>query len=517
MKKQCKDQSSIIHTVFDCVLSYIDDDDIDTRNSFSLVSRKWCELEGLTRKNVTVHMFYSPTPSRLHQRFPLLESLTLKGYPLRSPEIASIDITPWIQDISASNSFKCLKEVCICGTSVHDSDLELLSRTRGKDLKVLKICKCQGFSTDGLLHVATYCKYLRILCLKDNSITRNDAKWLRTLASCFTCMESLDIGNTCSEWDVEDLILLAKNCSKSLESLKIHGCDLIDLVDVFSYAVNLQDFAGGGYKKIDEYAGFKFPPKLRRMGIYRIRKSMFPVLLPLADQLRELNLRRARLDRDDECYLIQRCPNLEVLYTDNTGHGNEKLEVIGQFCKKLCKLKITGFGSVSSKGLVAIAQGCLNLEYLHIRVRVVSNEAMECIGSHLKNLRNFRMTFGYAAHDQTALPLDDGIRAMLVGCSKLKWLGIYNRELTDVGLDYIGKYGRNLRYLSLGYIGESDAGLVQLSKGCPNLRKLEIQICPFSKQTLSTLMFNVTSLRYIWVHNGRGNTYAAMIRPTFDL
>ncbi|PWA50556.1 hypothetical protein CTI12_AA470150 [Artemisia annua] len=500
MKKQCKDQSSIIHTVFDCVLSYIDDDDIDNRNSFSLVSRKWCELEGLTRKNVTVHMFYSPTPSRLHQRFPLLESLTLKGYPLRSPEIASIDITPWIQGISASNSFKCLKEVCICGTSVHDSDLELLSRTRGKNLKVLKICKCQGFSTDGII--------LLLGMMRNGYVL-----WHRVSRA----LESLDIGNTCSEWDVEDLILLAKNCSKSLESLKIHGCDLIDLVDVFSHAVNLQDFAGGGYKKIDEYAGFKFPPKLRRMGIYRIRKSMFPALLPLADQLRELNLRRARLDRDDECYLIQRCPNLEVLYTDNTGHGNEKLKVIGQFCKKLCKLKITGFGSVSSTGLVAIAQGCLNLEYLHIRLRVVSNEAMECIGSHLKNLRYFRMTFGYAAHDQTALPLDDGIRALLVGCSKLKWLGIYNQELTDVGLDFIGKYGRNLRYLSLGYIGESDAGLVQLSKGCPNLRKLEIQICPLSKQALSSLMFNVTSLRYIWVHNGQGNTYAAMTRPTFDL
>nr|GEX22307.1 hypothetical protein [Tanacetum cinerariifolium] len=172
---------------------------------------------------------------------------------------------------------------------------------------------------------------------------------------------------------------------------------------------------------------------------------MYLVVRPL----RELNLRHARLDRDDECYLILRCPNLEVLYTDNSGYGDEKLQVIGQFCKKMCKLKITGSEYMSSDGIIAIAQGCLNLEYLHIRLRVISNEAMECIGFHLKNLRIFRMTFGYADR-KTALPQDDGIRAMLVGCSKLEWLGIYNRGLTDVGLDYIGKYGRNLIYLSLG-------------------------------------------------------------------
>ncbi|GKC94983.1 leucine-rich repeat, cysteine-containing subtype protein, partial [Tanacetum coccineum] len=181
-----------------------------------------------------------------------------------------------------------------------------------------------------------------------------------------------------------------------------------------------------------------------------------------------------------------RCPNLEVLYTDNSGYGDEKLQVIGQFCKKMCKLKITGSECMSSEGLIAIAQGCLNLEYLHIRLRVISNEAMECIGSHLKNLRIFRMTFGYADR-KTALPQDDGIRAMLVGCSKLEWLG------------------------------GSDAGLVQLSKGCPNLIKLEIHICPFRKQELSTLMFNVTSLRYMWVNKGQGNTYVALTRPTFDL
>ncbi|GKF91083.1 coronatine-insensitive protein 1-like protein, partial [Tanacetum coccineum] len=203
-------------------------------------------------------------------------------------------------------------------------------------------------------------------------------------------------------------------------------------------AVNLEDFAGANYNKNkqegDEYAGFKLPPKLRHMGIYYIRKTLFPILLPLANQLRELNLRHARLDPNDECYLIQRCPNLEVLYTYKTGHDDKKLQVIGQFCKKLRKLRVTGHGFMSSEGIIAVAQGCLNLESIYIRLGVISNEAMECIGSHLKNLRVFRMTFGYADH-KTALPLDDGIRAMLVGCSKLRWLGIYNRGLTDVGLD----------------------------------------------------------------------------------
>ncbi|GKC05625.1 hypothetical protein Tco_0997235, partial [Tanacetum coccineum] len=181
-----------------------------------------------------------------------------------------------------------------------------------------------------------------------------------------------------------------------------------------------------------------------------------------------------------QCFLIERCPNLEVLRTNDVC-GDMGLRVIGQVCKKLRKL--TRYGRVTRMGLIALVQGCTSLEYLDI-----SNEAIECVGTHLKNLRDFRTDL-FKKDGITDLPLDNGIRAMLTGCSKLRRLQIRlcHGGLTDVGLGYIGKYGYNLRCLFLsGCTGESDAGLLELSKGCPKLRKLNLEDCPFSKQAVAT-------------------------------
>nr|GFA91966.1 nucleosome assembly protein 1,4 [Tanacetum cinerariifolium] len=149
-------------------------------------------------------------------------------------------------------------------------------------------------------------------------------------------------------------------------------------------------------------------------------------------------------------------------------------------------------------GLIALAQGCPDLENLDVTLLDISNEAMEYVGTYLKNLRKFRVNLVNKSCI-TDLPLDNGIRAMLIGCKKLERLhvSLCHGGLTDVGLGYIGKYGHNLRYLSLEYTGESDAGLVELSKGCPKLRKLRIMECPFSEQAVENFLFNIHTLRYI--------------------
>ncbi|GKA61633.1 ACT domain-containing protein [Tanacetum coccineum] len=77
---------------------------------------------------------------------------------------------------------------------------------------------------------------------------------------------------------------------------------------------------------------------------------------------------------------------------------------------------------------------------------------------------------------------------------------------------YIGKYGHNLRSLSLEYTGESDAGLVELSIGCPKLRKLRIMECPFSEQAVEFFLFNIHTLRYI--NFIFGDCGLALTRPT---
>ncbi|GJX39480.1 coronatine-insensitive protein 1-like protein [Tanacetum coccineum] len=502
-------------TVFNCVIPYIHD--VDDRNSLSLVCRRWCELEGMTRKHVTVHLFYSPKASRLYQRFPFLESLTLKGLPLWFPENLSIGINPWIQEIAVS--FKCLKELHIRHMDVHDSDLELLARTRGKDLRVLKISKCEGFSTDGLLHIGKYCNDLRTLCLKGNWFYTKDGKWFHELALQNTGIESLDFRNVTID-AVKDLTLLAKNCSRSLVSLKIAEFDQVNLVDVFTYAVRLEDCFDIKWVEDQVDTGFKFPTSMRCMGIYYLTKRSFSFVLPFAHQLRELHLIHAYLDANTQCLLFQSCPNLEVLYTRYI-FGDMALQVIGEFCKKLRKFKTDD--SVTQMELITMVKGCLELECLHIHLTDISNETLECIGTHLKNLRGCHMTLS-CGYSKTSPPLEDGIRAMLIGCSKLERLSIHlrprHRGLTDVGLGFIGKYGHNLRYLSLGYLGEcAAAGLVCLLKGCPKLRKLEIQsysFSTFSKQTLAPLVCDIHMLRYMSVRDVNDNIVFATTRLNFQ-
>nr|GEV63735.1 hypothetical protein [Tanacetum cinerariifolium] len=433
-------------TVFNCVIPYIHDG--DDRNSLSLVFRRWCELEGMTRKHVTVHLFYSPKASSLYQRFPFLESLILKGLRLWFLENLSIGINPWIQEIAVS--FKCLKELHIRHMDVHDSDLELLAKTRGKDLRVLKISKCEGFSTDGLLHIYKYCNDLRTLCLKGNWFYKKDRKWFHELALQNSGIESLDFRNG-TIVAVKDLTLLAKNCSQSFVSLKIAGFDQVNLVDVFTYAVRLEDCFDIKWVEDQVDTGFKFPT-------------------------------------------------------------NMVLQVIGEFCKKLRKFRTDD--RVTQMELITMVKGCLELECLHIHLKGISNVTLECIGTHLKNLRDFQMTLSYISpmdrYAYASFRVDNGIRAMLIGCSKLERLRIHLRPrhggLTDVGLGYIGKYGHNLRYLSLGYAGESDAGLVELSKGCPKIRELEMVVCPFSEQAIATYVFNIHSLSENEVEHGDNET-----------
>ncbi|GKE18071.1 nucleosome assembly protein 1,4 [Tanacetum coccineum] len=98
---------------------------------------------------------------------------------------------------------------------------------------------------------------------------------------------------------------------------------------------------------------------------------------------------------------------------------------------------------------------------------------------------------------EPTIPLDNGVRLMLIGCSKLERLEINlcGGALTDVGLGYIGKYGHILKYLYLGFVGECDLGLAELSKGCPKLRELGLTDYPCRRVNNKLFsMFDIHSL-----------------------
>ncbi|GJZ12496.1 leucine-rich repeat, cysteine-containing subtype protein [Tanacetum coccineum] len=402
----------------------------------------------------------APSPFRFNQRFPFIESLTLKEFPAYDYEFGN-DAISWIREIAVS--FKCLKALHIRRLFIDDSDLELLAKTRGNDLRSLQIYKCGGISENGLMYISMYCDKLKTLCV-DLSFYADEkgGKWLRELALRNTGIEtfSLKLHKELSYY--RDIAPLLKSSCKSLVSLRIKEYSIDEIGDALSYTVNLAHLSVAFLKLNVDSGSFKFPSSIRCLGIHKL------------------------------------CPNLEALCVKEV-RGDTGMQLIGQFCKKLRSLT---FPSGTHTGLIAVAQGCANLELLHVILTDISNEALECIGSNLKSLCDFDIQVGRGGYNiRTSLPLDNGIRAMLIGCTKLERLGIHlysNAYLTDMGLWFIGTYGGNLRFLSLTRIGESDAGLVELSKGCPKLRKLRMVDCPFSKQTVTGFVFNIYSLRYTW-------------------
>ena len=489
----------------------------------------------MTRKHVTIQNCYSVPPSRLVKRFPNLESIKLKGQPPAIMfKLGSIGwggyVTPWVGKIV--KRLKRLECVWFKRMIVYDDDLEVLAKGCGEKLKVLKLDRCSGFSTDGLLHVAKCCSKLRNLYLQLSFIIEKDGEWLHELALRNKCLESLNHYLTpLDKYDYEDLALLAKNCKESLVCLKIKNIPLKHLVEIFGSCFKIEDFVADPFLIEDEedIYYYKYPSNIRHITWnYGVHLDV-AVIQTFSHQLTKLNVVCSKFDSDDHCLILSRSPNLEELYTKDT-IGDFGLEVATIFCKKLRRVKIKRSGEegkLSHLGLTALAKGCPELECLHVVVKDITNETLECIGANLKKLYDFSLVLRQEGEQLSDLPLDIGVCALLKGCTKLVKLAIHLRTggLTDVGWGYIGKYGQNLRHIKLEFCRDSDAksdansdaGLVELSKWCPKLQKLEMSGCDFSQHAIATFVLNVTSLRYLWIQDYRafenGHDIFALARP----
>ncbi|KAI3799979.1 hypothetical protein L1987_35285 [Smallanthus sonchifolius] len=179
---------------------------------------------------------------------------------------------------------------------------------------VLKLDKCSGFSTDGLLHICRSCRNLKVLFLEESLVIEKDGDWLHELAINNTQLETLNFYMTdLSQVSFNDLELIAKRC-KSLVSVKIVDCEILDLVGFFRFAVSLEEFSGGCFNnQSEQYASLAYPLLLCRLGLDYMSTNEMPIVYPFASRLKKLDLLYALLDTEDHCVLLQQCPNLEVL------------------------------------------------------------------------------------------------------------------------------------------------------------------------------------------------------------
>ncbi|KAL6841578.1 hypothetical protein ACP4OV_028721 [Aristida adscensionis] len=503
------------------------------REAASLVCRRWHRVDALTRRHVTVPFCYAASPARLLARFPRLESLAVKGKPRAAmfgliPEDWGAYARPWVAELAAP--LKHLRALHLRRMVVTDHDLAELVRARGDMLQELKLDKCTGFSTDGLRIVARSCRSLRTLFLEECQIADNGSEWIHDLAVNNRYLATLNFHMTDLRVMPADLELLAKNC-KSLISLKISDCDLSDLIDFFRVATALEEFAGGTFNEQAELA-VKFPSRLCSLGLTFMGTNDMHIIFPFSAVLKKLDLQFTFLTTEDHCQLIAKCPNLLVLAVRNV-IGDKGLRVVADTCKKLQRLRIErgdddpGLqeeqGGVSQVGLTAIAVGCRELEYIAAYVSDITNGALESIGTFCKKLYDFRLVLLDREATITDLPLDNGVRALLRGCTKLRRFALYLRPggLSDAGLGYVGQYSGNIQYMLLGNVGETDDGLIHFALGCKNLRKLELRSCCFSERALALAILQMPSLRYVWVQGYKasqtGRDLMLMARPFWNI
>lgn len=117
-------------------------------------------------------------------------------------------------------------------------------------------------------------------------------------------------------------------------------------------------------------------------------------------------------------------------------------------CKDLRDLRVfpmdareDGNGCVSDEGLVAISEGCPNLQSILYFCQRMTNAAVVTMSKNCQNLTSFRLCImGRHKPDHiTHKPMDEGFGAIVMNCKKLTRLAV-SGLLTNKAFEYIGNF-----------------------------------------------------------------------------
>jgi coronatine-insensitive protein 1 len=179
--------------------------------------------------------------------------------------------------------------------------------------------------------------------------------------------------------------------------------------------------------------------------------------------------------------------------------GDKGLEVVGKTSKRLKRLRVDdhedGSGTITHRGLTAIAEGCQELKFLVMYLSDVTNASLADVGRCLTKLTDFRIVLLQTSRLVKDLPLDTGVQSVLQGCPNLTRFSVYLRidGLTDRGVSYIGTHGGKLKWVLLGCCGDIGVGLLNLAQGCQKIERLELRDCPIEDAQLANAFLSMQS------------------------
>ncbi|GLJ21719.1 hypothetical protein SUGI_0404760 [Cryptomeria japonica] len=507
-------ETSFPHEVLEHVLEFLTSR--KDRNSVSLVCKSWYKVEAWTRYHVFIGNCYSASPSTMINRFPKVKSLTLKG----KPRFADFNLVPknwgaylhsWV--LAMGPAYPWLETLSLKRMTVTDDDLLILANSF-PNFKELILFYCDGFSTEGLAIIASKCRQLQRFDLNEDDIVDSGNDWLSCFPQTTTTLVCLAFDCLVAPINYDALERLVAR-SPSLKELKLNASvSIVQLYRLMLRAPQLTHLGTGcfSYDFIPEQAtilqvAFHNCKSLQSLsGFHEVVLEYLPTIYSVCNNLTDLNFSYAVIGSRELEQIVCKCPKLQRLWVLDSVE-DAGLWAAAATCKDLRDLRVfpvdpreDGQGSVSNEGLVAISEGCPNLQSILYFCQRMTNAAVVTMSKNCPKLASFRLCImGRHKPDHiTGEPMDEGFGAIVMNCKNLTRLAV-SGLLTNKTFEYIGTYGKSLETLSVAFAGENDLSMKYVLDGCRHLRKLEIRDSPFGDVALLSGLHHYENMRFLWM------------------
>eukprot|EP01018_Ginkgo_biloba_P032603 Gb_35123 [translate_table: standard] len=486
------------------------------RNAVSLVCKSWHRVEAWTRQQVFIGNCYAASPKTMINRFPKIKSVTLKGKPRFAdfnlvPQNWGAHLHPWVSAMAPV--YPWLERLSLKRMSVTDEDLGLLANSFRNFKELVLVC-CDGFSTRGLAMIAGKCRQLMQLDLNEAEVTDNGGDWLGCFPETTTTLVCLgfDCLDGAINFDALERLVARSPCLKKLTLNRT--VSIVQLQRLILRAPQLTHLGTGSFYNdfIPEQAtvlqaAFNNCKSLQCLSGFReVVQEYLPTIYLICSNLTSLNFSYAVVGSRELEKIIRNCHKLQHLWVLDLV-GDTGLGAAASTCKDLRDLRVfpmdtreDGQGCVSDEGLVAISEGCSNLQSILYFCQRMTNAAVVTMSRNCPKLASFRLCImgRHRPDHSTGKPMDEGFGAIVMNCKNLKRLAV-SGLLTNKTFEYIGTYGKSLETLSVAFAGESDIGMKYVLDGCTRLRKLEIRDSPFGDAALLSGLHRYECMRFLWM------------------
>lgn len=157
------------------------------------------------------------------------------------------------------------------------------------------------------------------MSVEDSDVADEGGQWLHELARNNSVLEVLNFAVLgLEDVDGADLTLLVEKC-KALVSLRVGEIEMVDMVRALSRAFFLKELGAGSCNYLGEedsriYVPISLPTTLTALsGLWAMGDAGLAMVLPIAPNLKKLDLKFTLLSSKAYCELFSQCHALEEL------------------------------------------------------------------------------------------------------------------------------------------------------------------------------------------------------------